>query len=247
MFTKWYEKNGKDGEVVISTRIRFARNLEDYPFPIRASANVKKEIAEKVKDAVLNNNSVIATRFSCINMDNIDTGKKVSLVERHLVSPEFISGNEERTLLLLDDLDLRARLDLADHRRACLGLQAHAHVVLGGGILGLGQLGHGGEAAAVHIARAAPEGDLPPAVLGGLVHHHGAPLQVALHGAAGRRVHAEPIPLAGGDDISAAGVLLAGGQRGHGRHGDQQNDQREAEHPGRDPEAFHVYLPPIAS
>ena len=117
MFTKWYEKNGKDGEVVISTRVRFARNLEDYPFPIRASANIKKEIAEKVKDAVLNNNSVIATRFSCINMDNIDTGKKVSLVERHLVSPEFISGNEERTLLLLDDESVSIMINEEDHIR----------------------------------------------------------------------------------------------------------------------------------
>lgn len=117
MDTKWYEKNGKDGEVVISTRVRFARNLEDYPFPIRASANIKKEIAEKVKDAVLNNNSVIATRFSCMNMDNIDTGKKVSLVERHLVSPEFISGNDEKTLLLLDDESVSIMINEEDHIR----------------------------------------------------------------------------------------------------------------------------------
>ena len=117
MDTKWYEKNGKDGEVVISTRVRFARNLEEYPFPIRASANIKKEITEKVKDAVLNNNSVIATRFSCINMDNIDMGSKVSLVERHLVSPEFISGGDDKTLLLLDDESVSIMINEEDHIR----------------------------------------------------------------------------------------------------------------------------------
>ena len=33
MDKKWYEKNGSNGDVVISTRIRLARNLEEYPFP----------------------------------------------------------------------------------------------------------------------------------------------------------------------------------------------------------------------
>ena len=72
MDKKWYELNGKDGEVVISTRIRLARNLEQYPFPIRCSNELRKEIVEKVQDAVLNNNSVISSRFSCINVDNIN-------------------------------------------------------------------------------------------------------------------------------------------------------------------------------
>ena len=31
--SKWYIGGGEKSEVVISTRIRLARNLEDYPFP----------------------------------------------------------------------------------------------------------------------------------------------------------------------------------------------------------------------
>ena len=31
--TAWYQKNGVDGDVVISTRIRLARNLRQLPFP----------------------------------------------------------------------------------------------------------------------------------------------------------------------------------------------------------------------
>ena len=30
---KWYVENGEQGDIVISTRVRLARNLEDYPFP----------------------------------------------------------------------------------------------------------------------------------------------------------------------------------------------------------------------
>ncbi len=118
MDMKWYEKNGSDGEVVISSRIRLARNLEEYPFPIRCSADVRKKIAEKVKDAVLNSNSVISPRFSCIEVDNLGAGEKVSLVERHLVSPEFISDKSgDKTLLLLDDESVSIMINEEDHVR----------------------------------------------------------------------------------------------------------------------------------
>lgn len=114
---KWYEKSGADGDVVISTRIRLARNLEDYPFPIRCNPAVQRDIVEKVKDAVLNSNSVISSRFTCVDIDNIDAGEKVSLVERHLISPEFISENAEKSLLLLDDESVAIMVNEEDHIR----------------------------------------------------------------------------------------------------------------------------------
>ena len=30
---RWYANTGQDGDVVLSTRIRLARNLAEYPFP----------------------------------------------------------------------------------------------------------------------------------------------------------------------------------------------------------------------
>ena len=117
MDKKWYEKNGIDGEVVISTRVRLARNLEEFPFPARCGAQLRHQVAEKVKDAVLNSNSVISSRFSSIDVDNISTGEKVSLVERHLVSPEFIGEKGEKALLLLDDESVSIMVNEEDHIR----------------------------------------------------------------------------------------------------------------------------------
>lgn len=117
MDKKWYEKNGTDGEVVISTRIRLARNLEEYPFPIRCNDEVRHKIIEKVKDAVLNSNSVIASRFSILTPDSMTPSQKVSLVERHLASPEFISEKSEKALLLLDDESVSIMVNEEDHIR----------------------------------------------------------------------------------------------------------------------------------
>ena len=117
MDKKWYEKNGRDGSVVISTRVRLARNLEEFPFPCRCGSDLRAKIENKVTDAVINSNSVISSRFSRIDVDNISAEEKVSLVERHLVSPEFISDKKEKALLLLDDESVSIMINEEDHIR----------------------------------------------------------------------------------------------------------------------------------
>ena len=103
--------------VVISTRVRLARNLKDYPFPCKLSQQGREEVIEKVRDAVKNGNSVLAEDFSYIKMSEVDPVKRVSLVERRLVSPEFISDTEGRALLLSSDNSLSIMLNEEDHIR----------------------------------------------------------------------------------------------------------------------------------
>jgi protein arginine kinase len=104
-------------DVVISTRIRFARNLREYPFPCRLSDEKKRRVASVVKEAVLEGNSAIAHRFRYIQMSELTQEEAVSLVERHLVSPEFISDRQGRGLLLLDDESVSIMINEEDHVR----------------------------------------------------------------------------------------------------------------------------------
>ena len=49
---EWLETDGPYADIVLSTRIRLARNLRDYRFGIRAEAADRKEILHRVRDAV---------------------------------------------------------------------------------------------------------------------------------------------------------------------------------------------------
>lgn len=49
---KWYNKTGPQGDVVISTRIRFARNLNSFPFPCKLSEKQKMEVINLVKNVI---------------------------------------------------------------------------------------------------------------------------------------------------------------------------------------------------
>lgn len=104
-------------DVVISTRVRLARNLKDYPFPCKLSAQDKEKVIEKVKNAVENSNSPISKDFSFIRMSELTPQQGVSLVERRLVSPEFISESQGRALLLSKDESISIMINEEDHIR----------------------------------------------------------------------------------------------------------------------------------
>lgn len=117
MSEKKYTDLKNVNDVVISTRIRFARNLREYPFPCRLSDEKKRKVASIVKEAVLEGHSAISDRFRYIQMSELTQEEAVSLVERHLVSPEFISERQGRGLLLLDDESVSIMINEEDHVR----------------------------------------------------------------------------------------------------------------------------------
>ena len=49
---EWLRGTGPESDVVVSTRIRLARNLADYPFTNRATTPQKAEIVARAKDAI---------------------------------------------------------------------------------------------------------------------------------------------------------------------------------------------------
>ena len=113
---KWYEKSGEESDIVLSTRIRFARNLKEFPFECRLKKEDKNKISKLVSDAILEGNS-LSDRFNVIEVEKLEQNRAVSLVEKHLVSPEFISNKEGRTLLLSDDEEISIMINEEDHIR----------------------------------------------------------------------------------------------------------------------------------
>ncbi|MBQ7542992.1 MAG: protein arginine kinase [Clostridia bacterium] len=111
---KWYIEKGDQGDVVLSTRVRLARNLEAYPFPNRLDVQSKKKICAEISDAVLSDGS---NTFHRIDMASLTPSQAVSLAERHLISPEFTTDREGRALLLTDDESVSIMLCEEDHIR----------------------------------------------------------------------------------------------------------------------------------
>jgi protein arginine kinase len=80
----WYEMMGRDSDVVVSSRVRLARNLEDYPFGNRLNEPSAREIIEKVKNVFEGEKDYKFVDFSAL--DNVS---RVAEADRHKVSAEF--------------------------------------------------------------------------------------------------------------------------------------------------------------
>ncbi|MCK4533403.1 protein arginine kinase [bacterium] len=88
--SKWWKEKGPFFDVVISSRIRLARNLSLFPFPHKANNAQQKEILEKSEKAIKVNQYMKDSqilRFS--ELDKIDLQL---LMERHLISYEHSLG-----------------------------------------------------------------------------------------------------------------------------------------------------------
>lgn len=114
---KWYDKAGAESDVVCSTRVRLARNLRDHPFPDTASAAQKENVRERVKEALLTASSLMAAQFDFVPLQSISEEEAVSLVERHIVSPGFISDTQGKAVLLSKDDSISIMVNEEDHVR----------------------------------------------------------------------------------------------------------------------------------
>ena len=94
----WYKE--QNPEIVISTRIRLARNLKDIPFPHMLQN--KEDISNKIKDAVFNSGSTLAKDFEDVNLDKIPDGEKKKLSEAHLLSRQMLAGGNHHCLINKD-------------------------------------------------------------------------------------------------------------------------------------------------
>ena len=95
----WYLQNGKDSDVVISSRVRLARNLREYPFPTKFSKEQAQEVLDKIKEITPS----IGYGLKFVNLNDIEDITKVSLVEKHVISPEFAVNKEKHGAILIND------------------------------------------------------------------------------------------------------------------------------------------------
>ncbi len=114
--SKWYTSCGNQSDTVISTRIRLARNIAGMPFPSRMTAQQRKAVNLAVKEAIICDEDA-AKRFKYIEMDTLPDITVMSMVERHIISPEFAKVRDNKALILSDDESVSIMLCEEDHIR----------------------------------------------------------------------------------------------------------------------------------
>lgn len=110
----WLESGPEEGPV-ISSRVRFARNLHETTFPGWAS----KEVRDRVWDEVVLAFDNVEDRenFMRWRMDSLDPLERELLFERHLISAELVDRKSGSGLFVSEDEGRAVMINEEDHIR----------------------------------------------------------------------------------------------------------------------------------
>ena len=111
---KRYEAKECYDDIVISTRVRLARNIADYPFPGHMTAAQQKEVLNTVSSAV---KECDKEGFTLTELKGMDDVGLASMVERHLISPEMAVSESVRGVLMSPDKKISVMINEEDHVR----------------------------------------------------------------------------------------------------------------------------------
>ncbi|NLK98627.1 protein arginine kinase [Defluviitalea saccharophila] len=113
---KWYEEN-LDTDIIVSSRIRLARNYKKYPFSVRLSSSGAEKMIEETKRILLEGNTILSKEFEYIPVFGRNPIDKRALMESHVISPELVKKTIPCGVLLKNDESISIMINEEDHIR----------------------------------------------------------------------------------------------------------------------------------
>lgn len=111
----WLADSGPEDDIAISTRIRLARNLEGVPFPIAAPPEALSDVMDAALATVRGSGLVgEPLEFEMSALKELD---RKALLERRLISREFLLGRKGSCLIVDADERLGVMINEEDHLR----------------------------------------------------------------------------------------------------------------------------------
>jgi protein arginine kinase len=112
---EWFDGSGPLADIVVSSRIRLARNLAGHKFLSRCSNNEKSEILDKLRDVIMSLD--LGDKVFYVSVDKAPTLSKHFLVERHLISRHHAFGKGPRGVVIAEREFFTAMINEEDHLR----------------------------------------------------------------------------------------------------------------------------------
>lgn len=114
--TAWFSGGGAEGDIVLASRIRLARNLNGIPFPNRASeaelAAVWQALRASVEDLMRG-----GCEYAAMDLTSLSALERYILVEKHIISPRLAREPQQRGLIVDAEAGVSIMVNEEDHIR----------------------------------------------------------------------------------------------------------------------------------
>jgi protein arginine kinase len=124
--SSWMSEEGPESDIVLSSRIRLARNIDQFQFSFLNSSEEALKVIEAVKSRIKKGSFANTGDMDLLMMDELQPLQKRILVEKHLISPHLAETANHGACLLSENEEISIMINEEDHIRIqCLypGLQ----------------------------------------------------------------------------------------------------------------------------
>lgn len=118
----WLKEEGPDGDIVMSSRIRLARNFAHIPFPIFAKEDDLEGILQFFTEQYNHHTFEENDDLELVRMQDLQPIEKRVLVEKHLISPYLAENNQRSGVLISQSEQVSVMINEEDHIRIQLYL-----------------------------------------------------------------------------------------------------------------------------
>ena len=110
-------KNTIDNNIVISSRIRLARNIKYNKLSAKISQKEAYNIIDEVKKIIDSNDTTSKMGFNLAYLKNMSDLELNALIERHIISPQLVKNKSKAAFMLSEDKNIIIMLNEEDHIR----------------------------------------------------------------------------------------------------------------------------------
>ncbi|MGG1678372.1 protein arginine kinase [Neobacillus sp. NRS-1170] len=115
--SSWMSAEGPDSDIVLSSRIRLARNFNEYRFPTLFSHEEAKGIILEIEEILKTSPLQKFGQMELLEIDEIQPLQKRVLVEKHLISPHLAEDSPYGAVLLTENEEVSIMINEEDHIR----------------------------------------------------------------------------------------------------------------------------------
>lgn len=115
--SEWMRQQSPDKDIVLSSRIRLARNIEDILFPHFASPDSLHEVIKQINNIVQTYPFDSEKPFHLLKMKELNALQRHILVEKHLISPNLEQNEQTGATLLSEEQRISVMINEEDHIR----------------------------------------------------------------------------------------------------------------------------------
>jgi len=113
---QWLRTDGREGDIVLSSRVRLARNIAGLPFLTRATIDDRRHVMRLVRKH--SRAAEIGEAMEWFDLESASRSEREILVERHLISRQHAKGDEPRALTVsMPEEQLAVMVNEEDHLR----------------------------------------------------------------------------------------------------------------------------------